>query len=147
MHWGTDTPYLQSVESPGGDVSPKYFASTEVSGEKFKQVFLQKYPDANFDAPISTWFKASERSEAGGVISVEVGGVRVKGTEIREMFSLNSTNFTLTFQPSSLTFHTTGYGHGVGLSQYGAKKLAEDGKTYEEILQWYYQGATLKKPE
>lgn len=145
--WGADTPYLQSVDSPGGEASPKYTATVEVSDTQFREKFLAKYPDANLDAPVNMWFKASERSDAGGIISVEVGGVRVPGTEIREMFALNSTNFTLTFTEGSITFHTTGYGHGVGLSQYGARQMALDGKSYEEILKWYYQGVTLKKPD
>ena len=145
--WGTDTPYLKSVDSPGGDASPKYIATAEVSETEFKETFLKQYPDAKLDIPINSWFKASSRSPAGGVISVEVGGVRVQGREIREMFALNSTNFTLSFTNDSITFHTTGYGHGVGLSEYGARELALEGKTYEEILKWYYQGVTLKKSE
>lgn len=145
--WGADTPYLQSVDSPGGEASPKYTATFEVTDSKFREKFLAKYPDAMLDTPTGTWFKASDRSGAGGIISVEVGGVRVPGTAIREMFALNSTNFTLSFTENTITFHTTGYGHGVGLSQYGARQMALDGKTYEEILKWYYQGITLKKPD
>ncbi len=143
--WGADTPYLKSVDSPGGEASPKYSATVEVPDTEFREKFLKKYPDAKLDAPINTWFKASIRSEAGGIISVEVGGVRVSGTVIREMFALNSTNFTLSFTENTITFHTTGYGHGVGLSQYGARQMALDGKTWEDIIKWYYQGVTITK--
>ncbi|MCX7614905.1 MAG: stage II sporulation protein D [Clostridiales bacterium] len=143
--WGTATPYLKSVDSPGGDVSPRYIGTVELTGANFKEKFLKQYPTAKLNTPIGTWFKASKRSQAGGVISVEVGGVRVSGIAIREMFSLNSTNFTLSYNNDSITFHTTGYGHGVGLSQYGARLMALEGKTYEDIVKWYYQGVTLKK--
>ncbi|MBQ2651013.1 MAG: stage II sporulation protein D, partial [Clostridia bacterium] len=93
----------------------------------------------------SHWFKASERSEAGGIIEVSVGGVRVKGTEIRTLLGLNSTNFTYSVQKNGdLCFKTTGYGHGVGMSQYGAKALAEEGKRFDEIIKWYYTGVEIE---
>ena len=91
------------------------------------------------------WFTAGDRSAAGGVITVELGGVTVEGTAVRELFGLQSTNFTLTTTENSITFHTIGYGHGVGLSQYGAKYMAEQGSSYSEILSHYYQGTTLTK--
>lgn len=145
--WGAETPYLESVESPGGDASPRYYASVEVTKEEFVQKFKAKYPQADLSTPINTWFRASKRSEAGGVITVAVGGIRVKGTEIREMFGLNSTNFKLKFTENTITFQTTGYGHGVGMSQYGARALALEGKKYDEILAWYYKNTELKKRE
>ena len=79
------------------------------------------------------------------MITVELGGVTVEGTAVRELFGLQSTNFTLTTTENSITFHTIGYGHGVGLSQYGAKYMAEQGSSYSEILAHYYQGTTLTK--
>ena len=83
------------------------------------------------------------RSAAGGIITVQLGGVTVEGTAIRELFGLQSANFTITTTADSITFHTIGYGHGVGLSQYGAKYMAEQGSGYQEILSHYYQGAKL----
>lgn len=141
--WGGDAPYLQSVPSIGGEASASFHASVTVTAEQFKTVFLGKYPKADLSALPATWFKDSERSEAGGVITVLVGGVRVKGTEIRSMFGLNSTNFRLMYTESSLTFETTGYGHGVGLSQFGARAMALEGKNYEEIIKSYYTGVDL----
>lgn len=141
--WGTDTPYLQSVESPGGEASPRYLSDVTVSAEEFRLKFAAKYPDAKLDTAPSEWFKDSTRSDAGGIISVLVGGVRVNGTSVREIFALNSTNFTVTSASDSITFHTTGYGHGVGLSQYGARQMALLGKNCEEILKWYYSGIKI----
>ena len=77
------------------------------------------------------------------MITVKLGGVTVDGTAVREAFGLQSTNFTLTTTDDSITFHTIGYGHGVGLSQYGAKYMAEQGADYVEILSHYYPGTVL----
>lgn len=141
--WGGDTPYLQSVESPGGESSENYYGEVTISAEEFKKLFTEQYPQADLSSPPEHWFKASNRSEAGGVIDVAVGGVRVSGTVIRTMLGLNSTNFTYTPQGDTLIFKTKGYGHGVGMSQYGARELALQGMTYDEIIKWYYTGVDL----
>lgn len=141
--WGGDTPYLQSVESPGGEASERYYGEVSISAEEFKKLFLEKYPQADLSSPPEHWFKASNRSEAGGIIDVAVGGVRVPGTALRTMLGLNSTNFTYTPQGDTLIFKSKGYGHGVGMSQYGARELALQGMTYDEIIKWYYTGVDL----
>ena len=69
---------------------------------------------------------------------------QVTGVDLRETLGLNSTNFTIKADADSITFQTTGYGHGVGLSQYGAKYLAEQGKDYREILTHYYTGTAVE---
>ncbi len=143
--WGNDTPYLVSVDSPGGEDSPRWQAETVVTQQAFKDKLLAAYPAMDLTCEPQHWFKASERSEAGGIMEVTVGGVRVKGTEIRTLLELNSTNFTYeVLDNGDLCFKTTGYGHGVGMSQYGAKALAEEGKTCEEIIKWYYTGVEIE---
>ena len=142
--WGTDTPYLQSVQAPDGSDSPNYRASVEVSASDFRETVRAAYPEAEVDGAPSTWFRDSKRSSAGGILNVLVGGVRITGTELREMFDLNSTNFTVTPKEDSIIFNTTGYGHGVGMSQYGAKELALQGRSWTEILQTYYTGVTIE---
>lgn len=141
--WGSDITYLQSVSSPGGEACAKYEAEVTVSAQEFRNKVAQTFPAADVSGEPKSWFAASERSAAGGVKTVELGGVRVEGSAIRSLFGLNSTNFTITPQKDSITFHTIGYGHGVGMSQYGAKYMAEQGASYEEILSHYYQGAVL----
>lgn len=143
--WGSDFSYLVSVQSDGSKDSPNYLSSISVSFEDFKKIILEKYENAVFEDDPKTWFKASTRSDSGGVISVYVGGVLVKGSDIRTLFSLNSTNFTVEYTDTTVVFNTKGYGHGVGLSQYGANGLAKEGKTYEEILKWYYTGTEIVK--
>ena len=69
----------------------------------------------------------------------------MRGTDLRTVLGLNSANFSLTIDENSISFHTVGYGHGVGLSQYGAKYLAEQGSTYQDILTHYYTGTEIAK--
>ncbi|MFI3228210.1 MAG: stage II sporulation protein D [Clostridia bacterium] len=143
--WGTDIPYLQAVSSQGSESSPNYKSSVKVSLEDFEQIILSKYSDVDLSVDKTDWFKNSTRSDSGGIITVYIGGVEVKGSDIRTLFSLNSTNFTIEFDDKYIIFNTTGYGHGVGLSQYGANSLAQDGKTYEQILSWYYSDTEIAK--
>ena len=141
--WGGEAPYLVSVDSPGSEDDPRYLGTVTVTAEEFRNVFGASYPEADLTGAPGTWFKASNRSEAGGVIDVSVGGVRVSGGTVRRLFGLSSTNFTLTWDESSLTFHTVGRGHGVGMSQYGARRMALDGADYRQILENYYTGVTF----
>ena len=141
--WGEDVPYLQSVVSPGGTAFDGYESAVTVSADDFREKAGSAFPAADFSDPPSAWFKASVRSDAGGIKTVKLGGVTVEGTAVRELFGLRSTNFTVTTSDDSLTFHTIGYGHGVGLSQYGAKYMAENGADYREILAHYYPGTEL----
>lgn len=141
--WGSDIPYLQSVDSPGGEACPKYYDAVVLTADEICERAAKTLPSADLSGDPSGWFKASERSEAGGIVCMKFGGVEVKGTVMRTLLGLNSTNFTVKIDGNTLTFTTTGYGHGVGLSQWGAKYSAEQGQTYDEILAHYYPGTTL----
>lgn len=143
--WGSDVPYLQNVDSPGGEACPKYKGEVRFTAKEFREKITKVLPSADLTGAPGTWFKASERSPAGGIKTVKLGGVKVAGTDLREILGLNSTNFTLKTDADSITFQTTGYGHGVGLSQYGAKYLAEQGEDYRKILTHYYTGTQVEK--
>lgn len=142
--WGSEIPYLVSVESKGGEACSKYKATVSFSVDEFRDIIKKAVPAADLTGKPSTWFKASERSKAGGIKTIELGGVKVSGMDLRQILFLNSTNFTISTTESMISFNTTGYGHGVGLSQYGAKYLAEQGKTYVEILKHYYTNTEIK---
>lgn len=141
--WGSDIPYLQSVDSPGGEACPKYYDAVVLTADEICERAAKTLPSADLSGDPSGWFKASERSEAGGIVRMKFGGVEVKGTVMRTLLGLNSTNFTVKIDGNTLIFTTTGYGHGVGLSQWGAKHSAEQEQTYDEILAHYYPGTTL----
>lgn len=72
-----------------------------------------------------------------------LGGVQIKGTELRSLFSLRSTAFELEYSDGLFRFTVTGYGHGVGMSQYGANVMAKNGTDYTQILAHYYPGTRL----
>ncbi len=141
--WGNAVPYLVSVDSPGGEASSSYYATVELLQSDFAAAFRAAHPKADLSGAASGWFRDIKRSEAGGIISLKVGGVQVEGREIRSLAGLNSTNFTVEAKDALLIFSTTGYGHGVGMSQYGARALALEGKDFESILKHYYTGVDL----
>ncbi len=143
--WGGDLPYLVSVESRGDEASPNYEKVKKYQPEEFKKIFSEKYPTATFDPNPENWLTNISRSDAGGVKTISIGGVSVKGSDVRTLFGLNSTNFTILYLNGEMEIRTFGYGHGVGMSQYGAKHLAANGNNYEEILKTYYTGVTLGK--
>ena len=142
--WVNDLPYLQSVQSPEGEAEvPNYYSVATFSAEEFRERFLAQYPEADLSGKPESWFGAETRNDSDMVLSITVGGVEVKGTQMRSLFSLRSAAFTVSAEDDEVTFHVTGYGHGVGMSQYGANVLAGEGKDYQEILKWYYTGVTI----
>lgn len=141
--WGGGTPYLRSVYSPGEEDAAMYRTEHTFTAEDFAARIRAAYPEADFSDSPQTWFRASERSAAGGILSVSVGGVRIAGTELRRLLSLPSADFTVQADEDSLTLTCIGWGHGVGMSQYGAKALAEKGWSAEEIVEYYYGGAEV----
>lgn len=142
--WTSDLPYLTSVKSPETAESvPNYYSVKTVSAEEFRTTFLAAYPEAELSGETSGWFGEPVENDSGRVESIRVGGVSVEGTEMRALFSLRSACFTVETTEGEVSFHVTGYGHGVGMSQYGANELAKEGKSWQEILAWYYTGVTI----
>ena len=141
--WGGSVPYLTGVESPEGGEVPNYHTTVAVSLEDFRETFLAQYPQADLSGAPSGWFQSLRPTSSGGVNTVEVGGVVVKGSELRSLFGLRSAHFTVTAGAEGVTFSVTGYGHGVGMSQYGANAMARAGASWQEILEHYYTGVTI----
>ncbi len=138
--WGGNLPYLVSVDSPGDAESPKFNSKLSFTTAEFRELAAQSIPGVD-------WSKGSfseiSRSEAGGILSLKIGGVPTKGTDFRRIFGLRSTNADITEADGKITVTTRGYGHGVGMSQYGANYLANLGKSYTEILKTYYTGVEI----
>ena len=142
--WQSDLPYLQSVSSPeDASMVPNYYSTATFSASEFRERFLAAHPDAVLDGDASGWITDVARSDALFVTSLTVGGVTVRGSELRTLLDLRSSTFTVDAQADSLTFHVTGYGHGVGMSQYGANALARQGMCAEEIVEHYFTGAQV----
>jgi len=136
--WGTDYPYLRSVESPGEEAAAYYTDSVYFTGEEFQQKLGRELSGSP-----KSWLGFTTYTAGGGVNTVRIGGVDYKGTEIRSKLGLRSTAFTMTADTEGITVQTKGYGHRVGMSQYGADAMALRGCGYEEILTHYYQGTQL----
>ncbi len=142
--WGNAVPYLVSVESPEGETVPNYNSEVTFSAEEFASKIKAYYPEANLEGSATTWIGASQLAASGSVSEILVGGVSIRGTSMRSILGLRSTTFTVTTYEDQLIFSVTGYGHGVGMSQYGANTMAAEGSNYEEILTWYYTGVTVE---
>ena len=143
--WGGEVPYLQSVESPGEEQAGKFHTTVSFPRDAFCRIILQAQPLANFSGRAAGWLGSVDRTEGGGVEAMTIGGCRFTGVQLRQLFGLNSTNFDLQMQGDEFIFSVYGYGHRVGMSQYGANAMALAGKSYEEILRHYYEGIKIEK--
>ena len=143
--WVSDLPYLQAVSSPEqGDAIPNYYSRAEFTAEQFRDKVLSALPEADLSGPMDTWLQNAVTDTAGSVETVEVGGVAVKGSTVRSILGLRSACFEWEIQKQTLVFYVTGFGHGVGMSQYGANQMAAEGADYREILTHYYTGVTVE---
>ncbi len=136
--WGSDVPYLQSVESPGEEMASHYTDTVS-----FTKAQLENALGITLKGSATSWIGTVTYTEGGGVASIDIGGNRYKGTELRSLLALRSTSFAVTADANGLTFTTKGYGHRVGMSQYGAQAMALSGSGFESILAHYYQGTAL----
>ena len=134
--WGQDIPYLRSVVSPGEEAASYYIDTVSFTREEVEEK-LQKELTGD-------WLGSVSYTEGGGVDEIVIGGTSYKGTEIRTLLGLRSTAFFMTAVGDTVTVTTKGYGHRVGLSQYGADAMAVGGSDFEEILLHYYPGTVLQ---
>lgn len=137
--FGGNEPYLSSVSSPTKETCEpvvETFSKTEFLN-KVNQAFSLNLKEINL--------KITSYTSSGRVSTLKLGQTSVKATELRKTLSLRSTDFTFEISDESITFYTKGYGHGVGLSQWGANEMAKQGKTYKEILTHYYTGTVIQK--
>ena len=143
--WGGDVPYLQSVESPGEEEAPRFTETVSMEAEAFAQTLLAAYPDANLSGAPESWFGAVSYTQGGGIDRIFIGGVAISGVSLRSLFRLRSTDIFIEAAQTQIFLTTYGFGHRVGLSQYGAKAMAEEGSSFEKILLHYYQSTEIKK--
>ena len=143
--WMSDLPYLQSVSSPENEeLVPNYYSTASFTAGEFRSLILQSYPDADLSGDAGTWVRDIMRNDSDYVASVTVGGIKMRGNDLRTALSLRSPSFTVEYRDNTFTFHVTGYGHGVGMSQYGADYMARQGSDWQEIIKHYYTGVEIK---
>ena len=140
--WGAPLPYLIAVDSAADRSAPNYEVSLPLSQAQVQTALagLGLTPDA---ADPASWFGSPTRTASGYIASLPVCGQTLSGTALRRALGLRSTDFTVSYTDSVFTFTTHGYGHGVGMSQWDAKAMAEQGATAAEILAHYFPGTTL----
>ncbi len=142
--WQKDLPYLTSVSSPETEeLVPNYYSTVHFTAEEFRSLVHAACPAAELSGSPADWIRDISRSETGFVTSLTVGGAEMRGNDLRTALSLRSPSFTVEVDGDTLTFHVTGYGHGVGMSQYGANVMAKEGKTCAEILTHYFTGTAI----
>lgn len=145
--WGSPVEYLVPVESSEDTKSPTYLEEEVFTEKEFRKKLEKALPEADFSIPAGEWIEIKETSPSGTVTEMLAGGEKLTGTRFREIFSLRSANFTVVYNADEEKFYITtkGYGHGVGLSQYGANAMGENGSDFREILLHYYTGAEIKE--
>ena len=141
---GLDRQYLVSVDTPETEERVRNLYSTvEVSAEEFAAAVRSVLPGAELSGAPETWLGPVRLDAAGRVSAAEIGGAELSGLALRQLFSLRSTDFTLCWSDGRFLFRVRGYGHGLGMSQYGANLMAGDGADYAAILRHYYPGTAL----
>ena len=137
-------PYLVSVSSPeSADTVPNYVSRAELRPLDFRDTLLYAEPEADLTGDPADWLGELRRDDSGRVAEAVIGGAVFSGVRLRELFALRSTAFTLEYADGVFVFTVTGFGHGVGMSQYGANVMAASGADYRAILAHYYPGTEL----
>ncbi|MCI8648130.1 MAG: stage II sporulation protein D [Firmicutes bacterium] len=136
-------PYLVSVESPYEEEATHKKETLTLTLSDFAQKMRGAYPSKSFGSLHSSNVAIKTRSKGGRVETMRIGNATLSGKQVREALGLYSANFTVSLSQNSITFTTTGSGHGVGMSQYGANGMAKRGYDYKEILSHYYSGITV----
>jgi len=136
--FGTYLPYLRSVDSTWDNISPVY--------EEKNYYTLKEFYDA-LDLEFSTVLNISVKktTSTGRIKEIVINNKKFTGSDIATSLDLRSSYFEIFQDNNTVIINTKGYGHGVGMSQYGAEAMSENGYTYEQILKYYYQGVEIKK--
>ena len=136
--WGQDVPYLKSVQSPGEEEAPRFSDSVTFSpGDFAGKLGLSAAGDPG------SWFGSVTYTAGGGMETMVIRGKSFSGTQLRSKLGLRSTAFEIAVSGDTITVTTRGFGHRVGMSQYGAQAMAQSGSSFSEILAHYYTGTEL----
>ncbi|MBO8171990.1 MAG: stage II sporulation protein D [Bacillaceae bacterium] len=141
-YWSQQIPYLRSVKVPWDQNSPLYEKTTVIPVKQFTDKL-----GVNLSVPVasgSSWSQVLDRTTGNRIARIKVGDRVFSGREIREKLELPSSHFDLRIENDMVLVTTRGYGHGVGMSQWGAHGMARDGKTVDEIIKYFYQGVEIE---
>ena len=134
----SNVPYLRSVASPYDAISPAFNNVVDFTYDVFCNLLGIKYTtDINVNILSQT--------PNGRINSIKINEKTFSGSDVASLLGLKSSNFSITFADNKIYITTKGFGHGVGMSQYGAEGMAEQGFTYDQILKHYYTGVEIEK--
>lgn len=136
--FGTYLPYLRSVESTWDEISPVYEEKNYYTLKEFYEAL-----DLKFSTELNITVKKT--TSTGRVKEILINNKKFTGSDIATLLNLRSSFFEIIQDNNTVIINTKGYGHGVGMSQYGAEAMSVNGYTYEQILKYYYQGVEIKK--
>ena len=135
--WGYSFPYLKTVSSPWDTSASSFLRQTDLS-------YLELSDKLGFDFNNDTILEIISRDDSNRILKIQIGNNEYSGVQLRNMLGLRSADFDIDRNESSITFTTRGYGHGVGMSQYGANGMAKSGYTYDKILKHYYSDVQIE---
>ena len=143
--FSTKYPYLVSVDSPYEKQSPKYITTYSIEKSKFIKYIKNSYPQLSVSlSQLNNQVNIESRTEGGCVKIIRIGNIKLSGIQIRKILNLNSANFTIDYSGNEMKFTIKGYGHGVGMSQWGAQGMAQKGYKYYDILFHYFKDTNIK---
>ena len=143
--WLTALPYLQGVDSPWDRTAPDFEVTVEYTAPQLSDA-VASLTGAVPQGDAAGWLGDTVWDAAGYVQSITIAGQKLTGSEVRGALGLRSACFSMAWDGAVFTVTTRGYGHGVGMSQYGAKAMAEGGSSWREILAYYFPGTQLHEP-
>jgi len=142
--WGRDLPYLQSVESSWDREHPDFMVINEITAETIRLTLFDYNKTASMPVDYEMWFVNPVKNEFGYVLSLRLGEVLLSGGDMWRLFNLRSPSFEVSYRRDGIfTIETRGFGHGAGLSQYGADVLGRRGFSAEDILLHYYTDVNI----
>ncbi len=144
--WQRPVPYLVSVDSHWDQEAPDFEQTLTFTFQQMYDVLAARFVGPDLSGSPQGWFGAAHSTPQGYITQLTVGGALLQADDLRTWLALRSTCFTITVQDGVFVVTTRGYGHGVGMSQYGANAMATEGSGYADILAHYYPGTQLLAP-
>ena len=141
--FGKAEPYLRAVPSPGDIYAPDYLTDPRFTADEFRSRIRKISDDITFSGNPESYIKKIDRTVSGTVRKINICAETFTGSDIRKAFDLRSANFEISYNDGMFIFMVRGYGHGVGMSQYGAQSMAQSGAGYKEILSHYYPQSVI----
>ena len=143
--WGAPVDYLVEVDSRSDMTAPHFREKVKFSRDELKTALEAASPDAELGSDMKEWLRVLTVSDAGTVLTASVGDTAASGGEIRDALGLRSASFEVSIYGDEAEITTKGFGHGVGMSQYGANAMAAEGKSWREIIEHYYPNCIISE--